>query len=223
MDNKSAFFVNQYDVNIRKVIPFYDDIYRQILDKIKMYFGNKALSVLDTGCGTGTFGLRACEALNLSKLILCDPSRKMINEAKKKLHAYSCEFNCIGSENLDYEEEFDLVTAIQSHHYFDKATRRKAVFNCFKSLKPKGMFIYFENTAPNFEIGKEIMLKHLESFEFNAGRNAEEVKSHSERYNKEYFPITISEHFEVLENSGFQAYELFWHSYMQSGFYAIKL
>ena len=223
MDNKSSFFVNQYDDNIRKVIPFYDEIYRQVFDVIDMYFGHKALSVLDTGCGTGTFGLRACETLNLSKLILCDPSQKMIDEAKRKLNIYTCEFNCIGSENLDYEEEFDLVTAIQSHHYFDKATRRKAVFNCFKSLKPKGMFIYFENIAPNSEAGKEIMLKRLEKYEFNAGRNTEEIKSHSERYNKEYFPITISEHFEVLENSGFQAYELFWHSYMQSGFYAIKL
>lgn len=134
-----------------------------------------------------------------------------------------CEYYCIGSENINYEEEFDLVTAIQSHHYFDKATRGKAVYNCFKSLKYKGMFIFFENTALNSEIGKEIMLKHLESFEFNVGRNAEEVKSHSRRYNREFFSITISEHFEILHNSGFQVYELFWHSYMQSGFYAIKL
>ncbi len=222
MDNKSAFIVNQYDDNIRKVIPFYDIIYSRIFEVIEMYFGNRVLSVLDTGCGTGTFGLEASETLNLSKLMLCDPSQKMLDEAKMKLNTYSCEFNCIGSENLDYKEEFDLVTAIQSHHYFDKATRKRAVYNCFKALKPKGMFIYFENTAPNSEIGKEIMLKQLESFEFNAGRTAEEIKLHSERYDREFFPITINEHFDMLQKSEFQVYELFWHSYMQSGFYAIK-
>ena len=30
-DNKSAFAVNQYDENVRKVISFYDEIYEQIL------------------------------------------------------------------------------------------------------------------------------------------------------------------------------------------------
>jgi tRNA (cmo5U34)-methyltransferase len=48
------------------------------------------------------------------------------------------------------------------------------------------------------------------------------VRSHSARYNTEYFPITIKEHLELLDKTGFAACELFWHSYMQSGFYAIK-
>ena len=222
MDNKSAFSVNQYDENVRKVIPLYDEIYRQIFDVIQAYYGNTQVSILDTGCGTGTFGLKACEILNPSKLVLCDPSEKMIADAKKKLEDYSCEFISIGSENLNFEAQFDIVTAIQSHHYFDKSTREKAVKNCFNALKPNGIFIYFENTAPFSEIGKDIMLKHLENFELQVGRTPEEVKSHSARYNQEFFPITLNDHFELLHKVGFQVSELFWHSYMQSGFYAIK-
>ncbi|MBR7085746.1 MAG: class I SAM-dependent methyltransferase [Oscillospiraceae bacterium] len=160
MDNKSAFSVNQYDENVRKVIPFYDEIYRQIFDLIDAYYGNQKISVLDTGCGTGTFGLQTSEKLNLSRLVLCDPSEPMIADAKKKLKAYSCEFMCIGSENLNEECQFDIITAIQSHHYFNRAEREKAVINCFHALNPKGMFIYFENTAPFSEIGKTILLKH---------------------------------------------------------------
>lgn len=222
-NNKSAFNVSEYDENVRKVIPFYDEIYEQIFNIIKAYFGNKQLSVLDTGCGTGTFGLQAFENLNISKLLLCDPSENMIADAKKKLENYSCEFICTGSENLNFENEFDVVTAIQSHHYFDKVEREKAVTNCYKLLKPGGIFIYLENTAPFSETGKDIILKNLEAFELKAGRTPEEVKSHSARYNKEFFPITIREHFQLLHNTGFNISELFWHSYMQSGFYAIKL
>ena len=37
-DNKSAFAVNQYDENVRKVIPFYDEIYEQIFSVIHPYF-----------------------------------------------------------------------------------------------------------------------------------------------------------------------------------------
>ena len=66
------------------------------------------------------------------------------------------------------------------------------------------------------------MLKRLENFGLQAGRTPDEVKSHSARYNKEFFPITIKEHLELLNKTGFKVYELFWYSYMQSGFYAIK-
>lgn len=222
MDNKSAFNVSQYDKNVRKVIPFYDEIYEQIFSVIHAYCGDKELSVLDTGCGTGTFGLKASELLKLSELVLCDPSEKMIADAKKKLSDYPCEFICTGSERLDFENRFDVITAIQSHHYFDKASREKAVGNCFRALKSGGIFICFENTAPYTETGRNIMLKRIETFGLKAGRTPEEVRSHSERYNREYFPITIAEHLELLRKTGFTVSELFWHSYMQSGFYAIK-
>ena len=221
-DNKSAFAVNQYDENVRKVIPFYDEIYEQIFSVINAHCGDKPLAVLDSGCGTGNFGVMALERQNLSELVLCDPSEKMLANARKKLNNQACKYHCIGSEKLDFENRFDVVTAIQSHHYFDRATRVAAVRNCFKALKSGGIFICFENTAPFSETGKELMLKRLETYEIQAGRTPEEVKSHSARYDREFFPITIKEHLELLEKTGFSAAELFWHSYMQSGFYAIK-
>lgn len=222
MDNRSAFNVNQYDENVRRVIPFYDEIYDQIFRLILTYFCGKEISVLDTGCGTGTFGLKANECLRLSELVLCDPSEKMLIDARKKLNEHPCEFICKGSEALSFENRFDVVTAIQSHHYFDKASRERAVRNCYNALKPKGLFICFENTAPFSDIGKDILLKQVESFGLEAGRTPDEVKAHSARYNREYFPITINEHLDLLKNTGFTVSELFWHSYMQSGFYAVK-
>ena len=49
-DNKSAFAVNQYDENVRMVIPHYDEIYNQTFSVITTYFGDKPVAVLDTGC-----------------------------------------------------------------------------------------------------------------------------------------------------------------------------
>ena len=130
-DNKSAFAVNQYDENVRKVIPFYDEIYEQIFSVINAHCGDKPLAVLDSGCGTGNFGVMALERQNLSELVLCDPSEKMLANARKKLNNQACKYHCIGSEKLDFENRFDVVTAIQSHHYFDRVTREVAVRNCF--------------------------------------------------------------------------------------------
>ena len=227
MDNKSAFNVNQYDNNVRKVIPFYDEIYNQIFDIIHTHYakGEKykmPFSILDTGCGSGTFAVRAYEELNISEMVLCDPSEKMLSDARNKLHDKNCIFRCIGSENLDYTEKFDVIVAIQSHHYFSREMRERAVMNCFKALKSGGIFIYTENTAPFSETGKNIVLKRVENYGINAGRTNEEVVSHSERYGTEYFPLNVSEHLGLLRKTGFETAEIFWHSYMQSGFYAVK-
>ena len=123
-DNKSAFAVNRYDENVRKVIPFYDEIYEQIFSVIQAHCGSKPLAVLDTGCGTGTLGQMALERLNLSELVLCDPSEKMLADAREKLNDQPCEFHCVGSEKLDFENRFDVVTAIQSHHRTTILTER---------------------------------------------------------------------------------------------------
>lgn len=217
-----AFRADNYDGKIRTVIPFYDDIYDQIFGVIKTYFGDRELSVLDTGCGTGNYAVRAASELRCSEMILCDPSEKMLEDAKKKLEGVNCEFSCVGSEQLDYEERFDLVTAIQSHHYFTREQRETAVKNCFRALKPGGLFICFENTAPFTQTGKDIVLRRVEEFSLKAGRSEQEVKHHSSRYGTEYFPLNISEHLELLRNTGFSITEMLWYSYLQSGFYAVK-
>ncbi len=222
MDNKSAFCAEIYDNKIRKVIPFYDEIYDQITDLVRTYFGERSISLLDTGCGTGRMGLQASETLNLSELVLCDPSEKMLEGAREKLTGKNAEFCMCGSEELSFKNRFDVVTAIQCHHYFDCSQRETAVKNCFRALKPGGMFICFENTAPFTETGKSIVLKRIENFGLNAGRTPEEAAHHTGRYNTEYFPVTVTDHLELLRKTGFAVSEIFWLSYLQSGYYAIK-
>ena len=222
MDNKSAFNVEKYNENIRKVIPYYDAIYDQIFSLISTHCTGRKISLLDTGCGTGILGLRALRELDLAEIVLCDPSEKMLSEAKELLGSGVCRFRAVGSEELDYENRFDVVTAIQSHHYFGRATREKAVANCFRALKKGGIFICFENTAPLTEEGRDILIERLEAYELKAGRTPEEVKHHTARYGTEFFPMNILEHLDLLKKTGFAAAELLWSSYMQSGFYAIK-
>lgn len=222
MANKTPFTAESYDNNVRKVIPLYDILYDQIFDLMKTYIGgNRQVVLLDTGCGSGNLGERAVRELDISRLVLCDPSEDMLAVAKGKL-GERCEYRQIGSEKLDYAEQFDIVTAIQSHNYFDKSTRELAVGNCFRALRKGGLFICFENTAPFTETGKEIMLDRVAAFGTKAGRTPEEVAAHRARYGTEFFPLNISEHLDLLRETGFSCAELFWHSYMQSGFYAIK-
>ena len=54
-DNKSAFKADEYDDNIKRVIPYYEDIYAQTADIVNKYV-QSAVSWLDVGCGTGKMG-----------------------------------------------------------------------------------------------------------------------------------------------------------------------
>jgi tRNA (cmo5U34)-methyltransferase len=59
-------------------------------------------------------------------------------------------------------------------------------------------------------------------FQLDKGKDVAAVENHKKRFNNEYFPITIIEHLESLKEIGFKTVELFWFTYMQAGFYAIK-
>ena len=120
------------------------------------------------------------------------------------------------------EEKPDVITAIQCHHYLSREGRAKASRVCYDLLSEGGVYITFENTRPLTEEGITIGKRYWRNFQLSSGRSEEEVEKHLERFDTEYFPITIEEHLKLLRETGFRTVELFWYSYMQAGFYCIK-
>ena len=120
------------------------------------------------------------------------------------------------------EEKPDVITAIQCHHYLSREDRTKASKVCYDLLSEGGVYITFENTRPLTEEGITIGKRYWRNFQLSSGRSEEEVEKHLERFDTEYFPITVEEHLKLLRETGFRTVELFWYSYMQAGFYCIK-
>jgi tRNA (cmo5U34)-methyltransferase len=89
-------------------------------------------------------------------------------------------------------------------------------------LKPNGIFVYFEHIRSFSEKGIDIALQRGHRYQIANGRSEEEVAQHFSRVDKEYFPITVTDHLELLKKTGFGCAEILWVSYTQGGFYAIK-
>jgi Methylase involved in ubiquinone/menaquinone biosynthesis len=222
-DNLSAYKSTQYDEKIVKTLPFYAQFHQSVIDIVRYCGAPTAGRWLDTGCGTGAVYLAARESFPEMKFVLADPSDGMLDVAKTKI-GDSAEFVLGASQELDFEEgTFDVITAIQSHHYLDKDTRRAAVSNCYRMLKPRGLFIVFENILPMSEFGEEVGLSRWKEFQISGGILPEDAEKHIARHKTECFPITISEHIELLNEVGFGCAEVLWASYMQAGFYAVKM
>ena len=212
-----------YDAKISSTIPNYDMLHFSAIDLIRSS-GRPAARWLDTGCGTGTLCVKAKDLFPETEFVLSDPSVEMLNIAKEKIGANKkVSYGQADTQNIVIPNEyFDVITAIQCHHYLDQAERIRATQNCYRMLKRNGIYVEFENIRPLSEEGIWIGLKRWEKYQIDNGKQAQEASDHIKRFDTEYFPITITDHIRMLENAGFSTVEVLWASYMQAGFYAIK-
>lgn len=220
-NNKSAFGPSEYDRKIKQTLPYYDEFYKQVIDLVKI-FQNSEVKWLDIGCGTGKMGSFAFENIELEKFVFCDSSDEMIRIAKERFRYSNAEFSVCDVQNLTYTNEFHVITAIQVNHYLQTGERKTALKRCYEALKENGLFISFENFSPFTDIGKSVYLEKWKRYQMRQGKSQEESENHIERYGKDYFPITLEEHFKLMQNCGFQAVEILWLSNMQVGFWGMK-
>jgi tRNA (cmo5U34)-methyltransferase len=221
-DNLSSHKSLNYDNEVIKTIPYYDCFHVETINLVKSIF-QCSKKWLDTGCGTGNLIEKALIEFPDFKFYLADPSDDMLSICEKKFD--NSQVQIIGihdtaSINIDFQ--VDIITAIQSHHYMDTSSREIATKNCFDLLRDNGIYITFENIKPDSHFGIENCLKRWGDYQLKKGRYKPDVEKHKNRFDKKYFPIKISEHLDLMRQTGFRFVELFWMSNMQAGLYGIK-
>ncbi|KAF5055491.1 tRNA (cmo5U34)-methyltransferase [anaerobic digester metagenome] len=222
-DNATSHPASRYDGEVRQTIPYYDAIQDECLDLVAS-LPQPPRAWLDTGCGTGSLVARAQRLFPATVFVVADPSPAMLIEAGSRLDpARVTLLEPCPTGSLPRElGPFDLVTAIQCHHYLDAGGRRDAVGACFDLLAPGGLFLTSENIRPLSSRGLSIGRRYWAQFQERAGRTPPEIAAHLGRFDREYFPLTVPEHLDLLRDAGFVAVELLWVSYLQAVFYAVK-
>jgi tRNA (cmo5U34)-methyltransferase len=223
-DNATPYNADQYDRQVRMTIPYYDAIHEEILTFVKVQYP-RPKTWLDTGCGTGSFVRKAQALFPDTEFFIADPSEGMLTKASQTLAGcrYSLISRC-GTADLPgiTSRRFDVITAIQCHHYCAGEERNAAVRACFSLLDDGGFFITSENIRPFSDEGIARSLSYWGGFQRRAGRNEGEVKDHLNRFDHEYFPITVTEHLQCYRDAGFSVAEILWLSYLQSVFWCKK-
>lgn len=225
-DNTTPYESDLYDEHVVETIPYYLAFHQETINLIKCQSFEPELW-FDAGCGTGSLVKSAIKKFPNTRFLLLDPSQAMLEQAQEKLSVHKNRFEILNpAPTQDFsqklEEKPDVITAVQCHHYLSKDERIKAVQVCHDLLRNKGIFVTFENIRPLTDKGIEIGLNYWRNFQLNNGKDPEEVESHLQRFDAEYFPITVEDHLELLRETGFETVELFWYSYLQAGFYCIK-
>lgn len=221
MDNTTPINAGDYDKSINNTLPYYSEFFEQTFDVIEQWKPD-VLDWLDLGCGTGTLEELAYKRFDDPKFVLVDPSSKMLEQAKQKLDPHEIRYVCCGSDQIEFDSCFNVVTAIQAHHYMKEKERRAATENVYKALRSGGIYISFENVLPEDEALKDVELKRWGRYQIRHGKTKAEADAHNARCGVNYFPITVEEHIRILREAGFKYVHVFWYSYMQMGIYAIK-
>ncbi len=220
-DNTTPMSAKNYDSKISDTIPYYEEFSKQVIDIVKQ-MSLKEICWLDLGCGTGTLVSQAASVFSKAEFTLADPSEKMLAIAKEKTSQCRAEYSCVPSAEITFEDKFQVVTAIQSHHYMQVAERELATKRIYHALKQGGIYLTFENVIPECAEQKEFELRRWGDYQLAHGKTEEEVEKHLSRCGVNYFPITVEQHRKLLLETGFKSIHLFWRSYMQMGMYAIK-
>lgn len=219
--NSTPFDVAEYDRQIKRTLPFYEEMFQQVVDIVGI-LNLQSIRWLDVGCGTGKMAGIVLNNFDIQKMVCIDVENEMLERAESFCNNEKVEFLQCDIRELPYQEIFDIVTAVQVNHYFKKDERMAAIKKCYDALMENGIYISFENFALDSEEGTGLYLERWKRFQIANGKKEEEAASHIKRYGQDYFPISISESIRLLKDCGFRMVEILWVSYMQVGILARK-
>lgn len=103
--------------------------------------------VLDFGCGTGTSASVLLEGLGCREYVGYDPSADSIDQARKLNDGLAARFTSVTTEVA--EGMFDLAFCNGVFHHIPIEHRAEAAAMVWRSLKPGGVFAFWENNPWN--------------------------------------------------------------------------
>ena len=121
--------------------------------------GSSYKSILEIGCGTGTYTSYLESENKDSKITSIDISDIMINIAKSKVQGKNLSFLHCDGESLPKNEKYDLITSNASFQWFENM--ENAVSNMHDLLRKNGIICFSSYGPGTFKELQEVLLDHL--------------------------------------------------------------
>jgi tRNA (cmo5U34)-methyltransferase len=221
-DNASAHPASAYEDEVRRTIPFHA-AFLELAVEAALAAVPAPARWLDTGCGPGRLVELARARCPEASFFLADPSIAMLDLARARHPDLPADrFVLAPSHALPELGAFDVITAVQCHHYYPEAGGREgALRRCRAMLRPGGALVVFENVRAETDAGHALQRQRWAAWQRAQGRDEATVTAQLAREGTKFFPIRGSEHARLLERIGFATVEPVWRAYGQAGFLAI--
>lgn len=208
--------VNEYDSLIRRAVPGYETMTRQLAN----YLPATASRILELGCGTGNFSMALASRFPAAQLTVVDAAPEMIDVTRGRIGstdpAFAARTTFVAGrfEELALDSEaFDVVAScISLHHVRDKGPMFSAVH---RALQPGGQFCFADQmrAAPDM-INKQNWEDWLAFCRKPGNCTAAEVDQLLEHAAAHDHYETVTQHLRMLEDAGFAELDCLWRDGM---------
>jgi tRNA (cmo5U34)-methyltransferase len=204
----------EFDGNIVKIIPYYDQMIRALVDSIH-FDRASSIRIIDLGCGTGTVAKRISEKFRNSKIICLDIAANMIDIAKIKLAEHKdVEFIHGDFSNIDFHNKFDVVvSSLALHHLENDQCKKEFYEKIYDILTDSGLFINADIILASTDYNQIInMIRWIEYMNKSVPNN-DIFSNWIPKYKAEDKPARLIDQLKWMEDIGFKSVDVFWKYY----------
>ncbi len=211
-----------YDTLIRKLIPHYDHMHRNVIEQVNT--NSEKPRLLDLGIGTGETALHLLQKYPQATIDGFDISPNMIEHGKNRLHKKidQVHFTEQDIKNLDLGDTvYDACVAVLSVHHLTGEQKQELFAKVFHHLKKDGVFVLGD--IIKFDTEDETRTKEDEWKAFliqNLGEK--EGQYWFDNYREEDLPSSVHSQLQWLRNAGFPAVQSVWEYMNYAVFFGKK-
>ena len=199
-----------YDAEIRRFIPWYDDMLATGVDLLAS-LAPAAARVLDLGGGTGALSAAVLRRLPEARVTILDVDRAMLDEARRRLTAFGDRVDIREGSFLDPLPAADAVVAsLALHHVRDLEAKTGLYRSIHAALVPGGVFVNLDAALTEGPRLNALMFDRWAAGMNEHGIRDAEARDHFAAWAKEdrYLPLDVE--LAALRRAGFAEVECFW-------------
>lgn len=202
---------DHYDLQIRAVVPFYDEMLSTVIAISKHTVANP-INVLEIGVGTGYLTQLVAAAFPQAKITGMDIVQDFLRIAEERLSGYGARIRLkhVDITEFEFVEKYDLViTSLVFHHLKDKVKIRLYSDIC-RSMKGGGCLINadFVDSASRYygQIFDRLRIELMR----RAGCSEHEIQEKYIEHRNLEIPVPLEVQLAWLRDAGFTDVECYW-------------
>ncbi|MCW9026081.1 MAG: carboxy-S-adenosyl-L-methionine synthase CmoA [Thiovulaceae bacterium] len=211
-----------FDDMLNRSVPFYEQS-----QEMTKFFALKALDnggiMYDLGCSTASLLISIAKQLSSARLVGLDNSDAMLEQARKKAHAFNVDIELLNADILEYDyEQADVFVSNYTLQFIRPLVREELVKKIADALKKDGVFIFSEKVISHHPKLNKDLIEHYYDFKKKQGYSEFEISQKREALENVLVPYSEDENIKMAKNAGFSHCEVVFRWANFATFIAIK-
>jgi tRNA (cmo5U34)-methyltransferase len=198
---------HEYDMIIQRLIPHYNQMIDALVSVIP-FSHDKAFSMIDLGCGTGTISKSVKLEFPNANITCVDVAEKMLEIAKAKIGG---DIICIQADFNEFEflRKYDLIVSSLALHHLENDSDKLAFYKkIYSALNHGGAFINIDVVLGSDNALQDAYLKKWTEF-MRANVSESEINNKwLPTYYAEDRPAALMTHLDMLKEIGFSCVDV---------------